>query len=66
MLKGFKTYLFNFALIISAVFSFIEQNSSIVTDFFTDPIKVKLAVLVIGCVGVALRTATHTAPMQDK
>lgn len=63
MFKGYKTYLFNFLLIISAVVSFLEQNSSMVTDFFTDPVKVKLAILVIGIMGVALRTATSTPPL---
>lgn len=66
MYKGYKTYLFNFLLIISAVVSFLEQNSSMVTDFFSDPVKVKLVILVIGVVGVALRTATSTPPFQDK
>ena len=66
MYKGYKTYLFNFLLIISAVVSFLEQNSSMVTDFFSDPIKVKLVILIIGVVGVALRTATSTPPFQDK
>ena len=66
MFKGYKTYLFNFLLIISAVVSFLEQNSSMVTDFFSDPVKVKLVILVMGVVGVALRTATSTPPFQDK
>ena len=62
MLKGYRTYLFNFALIISAVVSFLESNTAMVTEVFNDPVKAKLAILVIGIMGVVLRTATSTPP----
>ena len=65
MLKGYKTYLFNFALILGAVVSFLESNTAMVTELFTDPVKAKLVVLVIGIIGVVLRTATTTPPFSS-
>lgn len=65
-LRGWKTYLFNALLVVSAGVSYIEQNNSVVTDFFNDPVKVKLGLFVIGLVGITLRTATRTPPFTSE
>ena len=64
--KGWKTYLFNFLLMATAVVGFLEQSSGTIQQLIKDPQVSLLVMFVIGLLGTALRTATNTPPMKSK
>lgn len=64
--KGWKTYLFNFLLMATAVVGVLEQSTGTIQQLIDDPQVVLLVMFVIGLLGTALRTITNTPPMQDK
>ena len=64
--KGWKTYLFNFLLMATAVVGFLEQSTGTIQQLIKDPQVSLLVMFVIGLLGTALRTMTNTPPMQDK
>ena len=64
--KGWKTYLFNFLLMATAVVGFLEQSSGTIQQLIKDPQVSLLVMFVIGLLGTALRTATNTPPMKSE
>ena len=61
-LKGWKTYLFNLLLMLTAVVGFLEQSTGTIQQLIKDPQVSLLVIFLIGLVGTALRTATNTPP----
>ena len=61
-LKGWKTYLFNLLLMLTAVVGYLEQSTGTIQQLIKDPQVSLLVIFVIGLVGTALRTATNTPP----
>ena len=66
LLKGWKTYLFNFLIMATAVVGVLEQSTGTIQQLIKDPQVALLVMFVIGLVGTALRTLTNTPPMQNK
>ena len=64
--KGWKTYLFNFLLMATAVVGFLEQSSGTIQQLIKDPQVSLLVMFVIGLLGTALRTITNTPPMKSE
>ena len=64
--KGWKTYLFNFLIMATAVVGVLEQSTGTIQQLIKDPQVALLVMFVIGLVGTALRTMTNTPPMQNK
>ena len=64
--KGWKTYLFNFLLMATAVVGFLEQSSGTIQQLIKDPQVSLLVMFVIGLLGTALRTMTNTPPMKSE
>ena len=64
--KGWKTYLFNFLIMATAVVGVLEQSTGTIQQLIKDPQVALLVMFVIGLVGTALRTLTNTPPMQNK
>lgn len=64
--KGWKTYLFNFLLMATAVVGFLEQSSGTIQQLIKDPQVALLVMFVIGLLGTALRTMTNTPPMKSE
>ena len=60
--KGWKTYLFNFLIMATAVVGYLEQSTGTIQQLIKDPQVSLLVIFVIGLIGTILRTATNTAP----
>lgn len=64
--KGWKTYLFNFLVMATAVVGFLEQSTGTIQQLIDDPQVVLLVMFVIGLLGTALRTMTNTPPVKSE
>ena len=64
--KGWKTYLFNFLLMATAVVGVLEQATGTIQQLIDDPQVALLVMFVIGLLGTALRTMTNTPPMKSE
>ena len=64
--KGWKTYLFNFLLMATAVVGYLEQSTGTIQQLIKDPQVALLVIFIIGLIGTVLRTATTTPPFQKK
>ena len=64
--KGWKTYLFNFLLMATAVVGALEQATGTIQQLIDDPQVALLVMFVIGLLGTALRTMTNTPPMKSE
>ena len=65
-LKGWKTFLFNLVLMITAVVGTLEQSSGTIQQLIKDPQVSLLVIFIIGLIGTVLRTATTTSPFQKE
>lgn len=65
-LKGWRTYLFNLVLIVTAIVGTLEQSTGTIQQLIKDPQVSLLVIFIIGIINTVLRTATSTPPFQKE